>query len=520
MYCWVRNQSDLDFAVKWIEANPSDTITVLDTECLNSAPGAVSSSLDDCLFMLFGWSYFWGHIASQMEYHFSLKVETAEVTVYNGKFYCFINPIFWEWLEKPQYRNFVLVHEAGHIFFEHVPQAEQAGLSSESAQLYFMACDYFLHWNLDRVVKETPNSHLFDFIPKEIFPICFHPKYDGWNEIDIYLDLKPDQEEDQDKDKSNDDSESGEHSEESDEQGSGSDDSNEPAGDDSDGGSGDGGDDDSDTSDSSGGSGSDSEASQQGSGSGQGTPDKHGNKSLDGKPRQAQTMDGANEAAIHALVQAAVTAVEQFGGNQIGNAEGDMIRRIVDLTTPKIDWKDYVWDKMEKTRDQMLTYSIISRRTTDDVIYPSKTGEKIRVFFGVDSSGSMSNEDLTEGMQCVYDFITQIDNWQLDVATCDTRAYMVAQYNSDDFAMTPPDVTKIDLKGGGGTDMAPLVELAQEETDNFDSEPYNIIVIFTDGYIPTQRLKDVYNGDIPLLIITTSKGADLSNTGFDCVKLT
>lgn len=92
--------------------------------------------------------------------------------------------------------------------------------------------------------------------------------------------------------------------------------------------------------------------------------------------------------------QAAVTFAEQ--SNSIGEGEGQLVGRIRNLAKPVVDWTSRLMALVQSSTKIRPTYNRLSRRSNtsgDGVIFPSYTGNKISVFFGFDTSGSMGESD-------------------------------------------------------------------------------------------------------------------------------
>jgi predicted metal-dependent peptidase len=101
-------------------------------------------------------------------------------------------------------------------------------------------------------------------------------------------------------------------------------------------------------------------------------------------------------------------------------------------------------------------------------------------------------------MSELHSICEEFDNWCVDLVSCDTHAHSIGEYFSEE----GDDFTTIDkgLIGGGGTDMSPIVEYANEKDENIPA----VCVIITDGYIPKVENVD----EIPVILITTTAGDD------------
>lgn len=405
-------------------------------------------NLSDLLFRITGTSQFFGALAFQCRYHWSVNIPTAGAAVLNGSFHVVMNPLFmFHLLEKQSWQAFVIVHEVFHIFYDHYHRGESAAYNQ---QLFNVACDFYIHSTLDKLISSNPNSAVagIEMIPKEVFPLCFDKKYDGMTEDEIYRDLLEEI-------KNNPQSGQGEE------------------------GEGDNG------------------------GVGSTYVSANGQQALDAPVQgdDGQSAEGNSTknrfAVASAVRQAAVTASKS---KMVGDVEAGIIRAFTEATEPRVDWKSEFMDYFETVRDCNLTYAAFNRRSNETVVFPSKTGEFIRVAFMVDTSGSMSDDDLGMAMTELQSILTQFTNWEVIVYSCDTTAYEIATLTSDEC----DDLTdlKIDLKGGGGTVMAPMIRMMQER----DEDPFNVAVLVTDGYLNDGDIESAYEGEIPMVVLVTETG--------------
>lgn len=242
-----------------------------------------------------------------------------------------------------------------------------------------------------------------------------------------------------------------------------------------------------------------------GGGSGDGDGDGEGQKSLEGfsnSPDSNDGQDGNNKHAIASAARAAKIAADE-SGMQPGNAEADLIRGCLDATESKVDWKDVLRDFIVSTSKEMITYNKYSRRSTEEIIMPSYTGDHLSVYFGIDTSGSMGVDDLTEAMTELKGVLSNFESHRIYVGSCDTRAYKAGVVDTEEGTDFTPD--SIELIGGGGTRMSTMVEDAQYLNDAGE-EDFDVMIIFTDGHLMDGDIENEYMGEIPLLVMITRSG--------------
>lgn len=210
--------------------------------------------------------------------------------------------------------------------------------------------------------------------------------------------------------------------------------------------------------------------------------------------KTSETHKTDNNQTVTAAVEAA-----NKDEKSMGQGAGGLVREFAEFVTPKVHWSEELRDFVVETCKEDYTYSRPSRRSTPDIIFPSMDGEKIRICFGVDTSGSMSNDELRDAVSELKAIIDTYESWEVDLISCDTGAHVMGQYSSEE----GDDISTIDLNliGGGGTDMFPIVRYANEEME----DPPNVCIIVTDGFIPEDSLDNEID-EVPVLTIVTEQG--------------
>lgn len=210
-----------------------------------------------------------------------------------------------------------------------------------------------------------------------------------------------------------------------------------------------------------------------------------------------EPMTDAQKTENHQKISASLAQTDTESLKQMGSGYADLIRELEGLVSSVIPWQTLLRDFLTTTSKNRYTYDRISRKSYHGgIVFPTMTGENIELVFGVDTSGSMSSNDLNEALSELHAIVEEAcDTWKLDLLSCDTHAHLIGEYDSED----GDDFTSIDksLVGGGGTDMAPMVEYANERED-----VPSVCIIVTDGYIP-----EIPNAeDVPVLLIITTAG--------------
>lgn len=194
-------------------------------------------------------------------------------------------------------------------------------------------------------------------------------------------------------------------------------------------------------------------------------------------------------------ISAALSQTDPSAIKQMGDGAVALIREFERLVASVIPWNQVLREYITSQSAAHYTYNRISRRSTKNIVFPTLDGDFVDLVFGVDTSGSMSSDDLKEAMSELQGICNEFDNWRVTLLSCDTTPHVIGEYLSEE----GDDFSTIDkaLIGGGGTDMSPMVEFANDMED----EP-SVVVILTDGYIP--EIKNIE--EIPVICVVTTNG--------------
>ena len=167
-----------------------------------------------------------------------------------------------------------------------------------------------------------------------------------------------------------------------------------------------------------------------------------------------------------------------------GYLPAGLIEEIKALSVPPVpwdvklaEWFDLHFDPVEKHR----TYARMSRRqsSTPDIPRPAYVTDEAPDSgrtFGViiDTSGSMSPKMIGLALGAVANYSVARDVPKLRLVFCDAAAY-------DEGYVSPEDIAgRVEVKGRGGTEIQPGVDLLENAADFPKDGP---ILIITDGYI-------------------------------------
>lgn len=174
-----------------------------------------------------------------------------------------------------------------------------------------------------------------------------------------------------------------------------------------------------------------------------------------------------------------------------GGALGEIISRIFDIPTGKINWKQLLHRFIDQVAGKEDYTWQRRNHKVSSVYLPGMSSEKLRIAFILDSSGSTWEEF----PEFVGELDGLLDQFQAELVTvfCDSKVRATREFSSEDSPLTPANFEDMDY-GGGGTDFRPSIEYIEEKED------VKCIVYLTDGIGP-------YPADchIPTIWILTKK---------------
>jgi len=196
-----------------------------------------------------------------------------------------------------------------------------------------------------------------------------------------------------------------------------------------------------------------------------------------GRPKLTEAEKKEIRDEIKEAVLAAATSVGA------GNVPGGVKRMIKDLIEPVMDWRELLQQQIESTVKSDFTWARPSRRSwhMDAVMPGMKPGEQIDVVIGIDTSGSITDQDLKIFLSEIKGIMEAYDEYKITVMGWDTEVGNVATFTSDNLE----DISSFEPGGGGGTDPHCVWNYLREN----DIEPKKLIM-FTDfcfyGWSPAE----------------------------------
>ena len=156
---------------------------------------------------------------------------------------------------------------------------------------------------------------------------------------------------------------------------------------------------------------------------------------------------------------------------QAGKLGGSMQRMVDFMLQPKLPWRMLLARYMTSSARDDYSYSRPSSRRGDPAIFPSLRSAQINVAVGVDISGSVDDQEMSEFMSEV-DAIKANMRARITLLPCDAKLA-----KGSPWIFEPWEEVKLpkQLQGGGGTDFSPVFDWL----DTQDQHP-DLLVYFTD----------------------------------------
>jgi predicted metal-dependent peptidase len=236
------------------------------------------------------------------------------------------------------------------------------------------------------------------------------------------------------------------------------------------------------------GSGEDGDQQQDGNGDGDGQGQQQGQGNGSGKGQQASDdyNDRNNMSDIERELigkKVARDAKEHAQGRGRGNMPAGLLRWAdAELAPPKVDWRSILRDmvifhsrkfdhgsRRPTYRKLSITSTIINYTTGKKVILPTYQDPKPKVSMVIDTSGSMSQDQVKAAVKEVEGVVRAIRS-DVDVVDVDCQAGSIQKVKS---------AKNLKLGGGGGTDMRVGIDACMAARD----KP-NVIVVCTDCDTP------------------------------------
>jgi predicted metal-dependent peptidase len=159
---------------------------------------------------------------------------------------------------------------------------------------------------------------------------------------------------------------------------------------------------------------------------------------------------------------------------QKGNVPAGMDRLIDKILNPHLTWRPLLWKYVQKALPYDFTWLRPSKKSYSTGIYmPSTLRENIYVVVAVDTSGSISQKELTTFLNEIVSIGRSFVNVEIRIIICDADIHEVYTLKNGDI----PTILKLKVSGGGGTSHEPVVKYINDKLPTT-----KVLITFTDGY--------------------------------------
>ena len=191
---------------------------------------------------------------------------------------------------------------------------------------------------------------------------------------------------------------------------------------------------------------------------------------------------GGQDSVERSWKDAALKATQKLGNP--GDVWGKLKSTIEGLYKTTTDWKaafKFIVGKSlndAETRSALVNKNILVSQDRMARTEKDKYDNMDYMICVVDSSGSMSDDDLKHMLSEIYALAEAKKPMKLYVIQCDTKVQEIKEYNN--VQQLKKDALKATVKGRGGTDMGDFFKLMKTDKRFNKSKP-DLIIIFTDS---------------------------------------
>lgn len=213
-------------------------------------------------------------------------------------------------------------------------------------------------------------------------------------------------------------------------------------------------------------------------------------------------LDGTNQSFAR---QQVADDTRKSMAHGTGSMDGSFAARLLDgMKPPRVNWREVLThaysSEYSKAARRCIDYSYkrVNRRGTafaSDLVFPGLVGRSPRTMVAVDTSGSMGEKDYDAMLREVSALLKEVSHSEKNSIVF----FCVDTKMKDPDLVT--DIADIDLKGGGGTDMAPAFAYVSGLSR---SKRPDVFVLVTDGGFDWSRLERSWPSGVKVIIALTS----------------
>lgn len=170
---------------------------------------------------------------------------------------------------------------------------------------------------------------------------------------------------------------------------------------------------------------------------------------------------GRNSEEVKRFKDETARSIKEHTSRNRGFVPSNWVRKANEICPdPKISWRDLLASNIRSSFAQQkgrqdYSYSRINSRRSSSIIFPSMISPILRLGIIIDTSGSMSENDLGMAVNCVRSIISQLEEGEYFLATVDAELHDLKQIFSAEEVCAS-------LKGGGGSDLTQAFEALKD----------------------------------------------------------
>ena len=184
-----------------------------------------------------------------------------------------------------------------------------------------------------------------------------------------------------------------------------------------------------------------------------------------GTPKeQKEVNDRVTDIILQGQIQSKASGKDQ------GEIPDEIVRAIDELINPKLPWNQLLTRFLTAMVKDDYTWSRPNKRFFPHHYLPSQYSPSIgAVTVAIDTSGSVSDEDLIEMLTEIEDIRNIYHPESLTIIDCDSKIHNVHKIDKYD------NILDLEFNGGGGTDFQPVI-------DYCNGQQPEVLIYFTDLY--------------------------------------
>lgn len=189
---------------------------------------------------------------------------------------------------------------------------------------------------------------------------------------------------------------------------------------------------------------------------------------------ESDALTPQEKAEVEQKWQSAIVEAAQYAKKQ-GKLPAGMARHIDDLLKPQVQWKSILLKYMKQhTVPVDWSYQKPHKKSKLLGVYmPNVLKESCEVEIVIDTSGSITNKELSEFMTEVVAISNSMNHVKMNVSFWDAK--LASRYELDSASL--PEILRMRPAGGGGTDMEGALDWIKE-----NNREVPVAIVLTDGY--------------------------------------